>query len=162
MDAVKIEEILKQASRAVEGLPEHLQSKAFEVTVAMLVGDVNQLPSPPSRPAADGARGTPAPLPDGESPDVPDLMRVCRGNPDRYLVFLRDIELTREQGDSANIIERFRKYKQDAPKLPSRDLGNMVAKGLTEQVGKGRDATFLLKRKGRERLAQLDVAASAE
>lgn len=165
MESNKVEEILRQASAAVASLPESLQGKAFELAVSMLTGEIAQQPTPsPGKPprASDVSRQAAANASEGELPDVSDLLRVCKRNPDRYLIFLRDAEVAEEQIDTSAVTERFRKYKQDTPKLPTRDLSEMVAKGLIEQIGKGRDATFALKRKGRERLAQLDASASAE
>jgi hypothetical protein len=164
MEPSKVEEILKQAAEAVEGLPTALQAKAFELAVTMLTGQVQPLlarvPPGPStnRPNAQNI----ATIRDRELQEVSDLLPLCKRNPDRYLVFLRDLEAAAGEPPSTSAIsERFKKYKQDTPKLPTRDLADMVAKGLIEQVGKGRDATFVLKRKGRERLAELDAALSA-
>ncbi len=158
-----VREILKKAGEAVADLPDHLQSKAFELAVSMLKGETPSVPALESEHpgTGEGGRRAGAAL-SNEVPDVSDVLGACKRNPDRYLVFLRDIESAGAQADTPSLGERFRKYKQDLPKLPSRDLGEMVAKGLIEQVGRGRDATFVLKRKGRERLAELDAAINVE
>lgn len=145
-----------KAAKAVEGLPEHLQGKAFELAVAMLSG-ANQGGETLARPAAPvrGATRHVGRDDDAEGPDVADLLRASKRNPDRYLAFMADLDAKGEPATTATLIDCFRTYRQDIPKLPARDLGDMVAKGWIEQVGKGRDASFALKRKGRDRLDQL-------
>ncbi len=161
MDADRVEKILGEASRAVAELPEHLQAKAFELAVSMLS---SQGQDPPTR--LIGARETEVHPPgaslDGVPPDVSDVLRVCKRNPDRYLVFLRELELSGQPANTVAIVDLFKKFRQDVPKLPTRDLGDLVAGGLVEQEGRGRDASFVLKRKGRERLTQLDAGINAE
>lgn len=162
MDQSEVEKVLLEAARAVESLPEPLKARGFELAVNMLTGDAS------SRSVAQRPSGVVRPMPpdsprmtvEGET-EISDLLPVCKRNPDRYLVFMRDIEASGDACSSSALVERFRKYKQDVPKLPSRDLADMIARGLVEQIGRGRDATFLLKRKGRERLAQLDAAVTA-
>lgn len=163
MNSDSVEEILKKAGKAVAGLPEHLQSKAFELAVDMLTAEAGQPFGRAGRPDVGAAIArVPSVGNDGEGPDVADLLRASKRNPDRYLVFAQELEKRNEVCTTGAFSELFRTYRQDMPKLPARDLGDMVAKGLLEQIGKGRDATFALKRKGRERLAQLFAAANAD
>ena len=159
VDADVVEEVLKKAGKAVADLPEHLQAKAFELAVSMLSGTAA---AAPPGPRTEATRRPATPLAEGEAPDVPDLLRACKRNPDRYLVFMHDMESRGEDVTTGALVDRFRMYKQDVPKLPARDLADMVAKGLVEQLGKGRDARFTLKRKSRERVAQLAAGVNVE
>jgi hypothetical protein len=159
MDGEAVKQVLVEAGKAVEELPDHLQVKAFELAVGMLLGE-GQPAREPSRAAPAARVATPSTLRDDhEGPDAADLLRACKRNPDRYLVFMSKLEHKGEVATTASLLECFRTYRQDMPKLPARDLGDLVAKGLIEQLGKGRDAAFVLKRKGRERLAELATAA---
>lgn len=160
MEPEAVEEILTQAGKAVAGLPEHLQGEAFKLAVTLLSGQ--SAPSGPSPSPQPERLRSPGLIEDGALADVSDLLRVSKRNPDRYLVFMQHLEAKGEDATSVALAEQFRVYRQDMPKLPARDLGDMVAKGLIEQVGKGRGAPFLLKRKGRERLAQLAATISAD
>ena len=160
MEEDRVQDVLKRAAEAVADLPEGLKPKAFELAVGMLTGaEPHHALGPTARAAPTRAD---ARAPHDETADVADLLRAAKRNPDRYLVFAQDLEGAGEPATTAAYLERFRTYKQDAPKLPSRDLGDMVAKSLLEQVGKGRDATYILKRKGRERLAQLAAGVGVE
>lgn len=160
MEPDTVQEILAKASKAVEDLPEHLQGRAFELAVGMLTEGLRQIPADYTRPADPVRR--PSSMHGSDAPDVSDLLRACRRNPDRYLTFIQELETKGEDATPASIVDRFRTYRQDVPKLPGRDLGDMVANGLLEQSGKGRDATFVLKRKGRERISQLTAAVATE
>lgn len=125
----------------------------------MLLGEVQPAREPSRTAAAPPVATAPTAREDHEGPDTADLLRACKRNPDRYLVFMAELERKGEVASTASLLECFRTYRQDMPKLPARDLGDLVAKGSIEQVGKGRDAAFVLKRKGRERLAELATAA---
>src|SRR5438270_11999525 len=123
MDRKNIEDVLKQASKAVEGLPENLQGEAFKMAVALLTGQSSQLPGPS---ASRNSEKVPHAAAGAELPDVADLLRVSRRNPDRYLVFMQELEFKGQEATSASLTEQFRIYRQDMPKLPARDLGDMV------------------------------------
>lgn len=157
MGPEEVKEVLMKAGKAVEGLPEHLQPTAFELAVSMLSG-VGQAASSQPRSGAPAAYAASRHAPLGgeaDAPEIADLLRVCKRNPDRYVAFMADLERKSEVATTASLVECFRIYRQDLPKLPARDLGDLVAKGWIELVGKGRDASFVLKRKGRERLKEL-------
>jgi hypothetical protein len=162
VESDSVEEILKKAGKAVESLPEHLQGKAFELAVSMLTEGVAPSRGAPSASRPSESVRHPSAAYDTDLPDVSDMLRACKRNPDRYLVFIQELEAKGLDATTASMTECFRTYRQDTPKLPARDLAEMVAKGLIEQLGKGREATFALKRKGRERIAQLAAAVGAE
>jgi hypothetical protein len=157
MDKNRLVEIFEEANEAVVSLPEHLQSKAFELAVNLLTGGAARGATPGQLRRPPVVRPTTA----GESPDVSDLLRVCKRNPDRYVVFLKDAEDRDEPATVEVLRQAFRTYKQDVPRLPNRDLDELVAKGLVEKDRTANPLTFLLKAKGRAHYDKL-VAAIGE
>ncbi len=161
MDKDRLVEIFGDANEAIATLPQHLQEKGFELAVNLLAGD-SSLPRVAVTPAlpAPVSYQARAVATDGV-PDVSDLLKVCRQNPERYAVFLKDAEDRGEPATVENLRQAFRTYRQDVPKLPNRDLDKLVANGWVEKVRNTSPLTFILKLKGRQQLERL-IAAAAE
>lgn len=161
MNQKEVVDLFTKASESVADLPEHLQVKAFEMAVAMMT--TGQPPPARGPAAATGAvapiaRPAPREAAPGE-PDVVDLLKVCKRNPDRYVVFMQELENQNEAATSASLVQAFKTYKQDIPKLPSRDIDELVAKNWVDRDKTVFPHLFTLKQKGRARLAELAAAA---
>lgn len=166
MDKDRVIEIFTDAREAAAGLPDNLQAKGFELAVSLLAGGSGQSQRPGSKSqAAIGGEGGPLMLPApprAAIPDVSDLLKVCRQNPERYVVFLKDAEDRNEPGTVENLRQAFRTYRQDVPKLPNRDLDKLVANGWVEKLRNVSPLTFILKAKGRQVLDRLVAAVTSE
>src|ERR1700694_5838751 len=106
MDKDRLVEIFGDANDAVATLPQRLQEKGFELAVNLLAGG-SPLPRAavtPALPAPIGyqARAVATAATDGV-PDVSDLLKVCRQNPERYVVFLKDAEDRSEPATVENL-----------------------------------------------------------
>lgn len=163
MEKDRLAEIFGEAKEAVATLPNHLQEKAFELAVYFLAGS-----SPPRAAAISGfppagrdQRSISAAVPSG-IPDVSDLLKVCRQNPERYVVFLKEAEDRGEPATVDSLRQAFRTYRQDVPKLPNRDLDKLVANGWVEKLRNTSPLTFALKSKGRQQIDRLVAAVAAE
>ena len=156
MEKQDIKNAFTEASEIVADLPEHLQEKAFELAVGLLVGEPT------------GAKVTGAHASDGKShahpqrhthddasPDVSDLLKLCKRNPDRYIIFMHELEVKNEDATPDTIGDLFDAYKEDRPKQIARDLGNLAADDLVEATSKTRGSAWKLKRKGRDRYKEL-------
>ncbi len=153
MEKAAVKAVLTEASEIISDLPQHLQEKAFEFAVGALVG-VPTSAKPAAAHQASHTR-TQRHTHDGDAPDVSDLLKNCKRNPDRYIIFMHDLEVKNEPATSPAIEERFAAYKEDRPKKITRDLSNMAADDLVEANSKARGAAWSLKRKGRERYKEL-------
>jgi len=154
MEKEAIKAALTEAAEMVTGLPQHLQEKAFELAVGFLAADVI--------PASKGAQKTKSLQParvshhgDSERPAVSDLLKVCKRNPDKYVVFLHDLEDKGEAATQVTLLGEFKDYKQDKPGNVSRDLQNLSADDWAKPVSKERGAPYELRDKGRKRYAEL-------
>lgn len=157
-------DLFTKASAAVAGLPEHLQVKAFEMAVTMMSGAAPiAAPRGALEPLANAALSRPParePVPVADEPDVVDLLKVCKRNPDRYVVFMQELENKGEPVTSASLMQAFKRFKQDIPKLPSRDLDELVAKNWVDRDKSTYPHVFTLKKKGRDRLLELAVSST--
>lgn len=153
MDKETIRVAFEEANELSSGLPQHLQATAFELAVGFLLRGAPshvgtpapKVPVPPSVPQRSHS----------DRPAVSDLLKVCKDNLDRIVVFMHDAE---EKGDEINpdsLMSRFATYKQDRPKNIHRDLAKLPARDWAEQHGKERGSPWILKRKGRERYEEL-------
>jgi hypothetical protein len=158
MDKETIRVAFEEANELSSGLPQHLQAPAFELAVGLLLSGIPsnagtpapKVPVPPFAPQRSHRDG----------PAVSDLLKVCKDNLDRIVVFMHDCE---EKGDEItpdSLMLRFATYKQDRPKNIYRDLAKLPARDWAEQHGKERGSPWILKRKGRERFEELVLAVN--
>ena len=162
MEKDAILEMIRTARRLTDeaDVPGELRVPAFEYALRKIGGpdqgaenlSGTQMPAPARRAAASV---------DDEGPDVPGLLALSKTNADRFLVFLELLAYREEPATVAALVELFRTYRQDVPKLPTRDLANMVARGLVDTVRRSGSVTFSLKRRGRDRLAELPTSGNA-
>lgn len=161
MDKQSLKSTLREASDVVAELPKHLQEKAFELAVGFLVGvvpaDTKALEKVPK--ALPGQHQLQHKA-NGEHADISDLLKHCTRNPDRYVIFLHDMEARGEEANNESLLTIFKRYKQDRPQNVNRDLQELVAKDLIQRSGKDSNSPWTLKRKGRARHVELTALAS--
>lgn len=162
MNKETIKQAFADANELADGLPQHLQEKAFELAVGILVAGIPAAPK-------TAVKHEPAHTPqrkhaqtDVEHPAVSDLLKVCGRNPDKFVVFLHELE---ERGESATpdaLTQLFKDYKQDPPGNMPRDLKGLAAKDYAKQSGKEYGTPWELRSKGRQRYQQLIAALNGE
>lgn len=155
MEKQALKAVLDDASQIVAELPQHLQEKAFELAAKYLAGDVALHQNGSGKQPAPKVHRADA---EHDGPEVSDLLKVVKQNPDRYVIFLNDIEAKGESATTSVIEQRFASYRQDRPKKIARDLQNLAANDWAE-VNAG---VWTLKRKGRQRHDELIALVSAE
>jgi hypothetical protein len=160
MDKEAIKEVFAEANELADGVPQHLQVKAFEIAVGILVGGV---PQPPKYVEKREPAHTPLHEHEGgEQPAVSDLLKVCKQNPDKYVVFLHDLESRGETATLDVLAQLFKDYRQDPPADMLRDLKNLSAKDWAKQSSRGAGAPWELRSKGRQRYQELVAKVHAE
>ena len=102
MEKKEIKDALAEASDIVGELPQHLQEKAFELAVALILGGAS--PNSKARlTAREQALGST--LDDSRNdgqPNVSDLLKLSKRNSDRYIIFMHDLEAERRSHASGN------------------------------------------------------------
>src|SRR5581483_7093397 len=146
MEKEEIKTVLSEASKIAAELPQHLQEKAFELAVGFLVR--------PLAPAGKEARKTHPSQHvhathhgDHERPDVSDLLKVCKTNLDKYVVFLHDLEDKGETAASDALLGEFKEYLQDKPGNVPRDLKKLSSDDWAKPASKERGAPYELRDK---------------
>jgi len=76
-------------------------------------------------------------------------------------VLMTELEAEGEAATAEVLRQKFRTYRQDVPKLPTRDLDALVAKGWVDKDKTANPLVFTLKAKGRARVREL-IAKAAE
>lgn len=159
MDKESIRIAFEQAHELASGLPQHLQVKAFELAVGILLKDTTrQDGSGAHKPAS--AHPSPHARGHDDRPAVSDLLKLCKDNLDRLIVFMHDAEDKGEEIGPDTLMSRFATYKQDRPKNIYRDLGKLAARDWAEPHGKERGSPWILKSKGRKRYEELAAASN--
>jgi hypothetical protein len=156
-----LQALLKDASELALELPTHLQEKGFEIAVGLLGGNAHARNA-----GSQGTTGNQSSVDqtatNGEPPALSDLLKICKNNHDRLVVFLRDLEAKGQEATVGGILGLFLTYQQDRPKNVQRDLRDMTAKDWVEQLAKERGSPWLLMRKGRERHDELTKQLDAK
>jgi hypothetical protein len=163
MEKQRVKDVLEQAADSVVDLPKHLQEKALELAVGLLSGRAPSAPTPAPTPASGRERHAHDHR-DGhgrDHPSVSDLLKHCKRNPDRYVVFFHELENRNEEATLDVLEGIFPTYKQDKPGNIVRDLANMQASDIIAKTSKEYGAPWTLKRKGRDRYVEIVAAANA-
>lgn len=156
MDKEDIKSVFRDAAEAADGLPQHLQESAFEIAASVLIGGIGTLAKHTDK--GGGAHGRKHVDGADDHPAVSDLLKGCKSNADKYVVFLHDLEERGESATPSALAQAFKDYKQDPPGNMPRDLKGLAANDWAKQPTRGYGEPWELRSKGRKRYEELVAA----